>query len=583
MNIAKENALDILENYEADHLSTNNPLISSISQTSDLLDLQDQEEIAFLSLQRTFDQYLVADQQYQKLFESGKRDEYFAAVMNSRLGDTQFKLSQLVEVNNKYIKAYSDEFISTYQNTVGYMAIALVLTIAAGWLIANAITRSIGRRLEALEQSASLVEEQYTDIQFTFNVEGKDEIAKLGNTFNRMTKKLKNSLLELEERVQERTAELAASMQVSEQRAHQFEAITLVSNAISSIRSIDEVLPKITELISQQFGYYHAGIFLNDLNNEYAILNAANSDGGKRMLQRGHQLKIGEQGIVGYAISTGKPRIALDVGDDAVYFDNPDMPNTRSEMALPLKIGTDIVGALDVQSTEASAFSEDDISVLSLLADQVSLAIENARLFDQSRKSLAESEALYRQFLRQAWNRLPKEQNLAGFRYNIRGASPIEFKPATDSASTSKQEENESQATNHSVPIAIRGETIGTLSIQVPDTKSINEDQMYLVNAVAERLALSVENARLFDETTRRAERERLVTDITAKMRSTNNPDAMIQTTLNELKTALGATKVQLVPHTLEASDKKPELAIPPAANPVWKAAKGKKIAGEKK
>ena len=86
MNIAKENALDILENYEADHLSTNNPLISSISQTSDLLNLQDQEEIAFLSLQRTFDQYLVADQQYQKLFESGKRDEYFASVMNSRLG-----------------------------------------------------------------------------------------------------------------------------------------------------------------------------------------------------------------------------------------------------------------------------------------------------------------------------------------------------------------------------------------------------------------------------------------------------------------------------------------------------------------
>ena len=352
---------------------------------------------------------------------------------------------------------------------------------------------------------------------------------------------------------------------------------------ISSIRSLDEVLPKITELISQQFGYYHAGIFLNDANNEYAVLTAANSEGGQRMLQREHQLRIGEQGIVGFAISSGKPRIALDVGKDAVYFDNPDMPNTRSEIALPLKIGANIVGALDVQSTEASAFSEDDISVLSLLADQVSLAIENARLFDQARKSLAESEALYRQFLRQAWNRLPKEQNLAGFRYNTRGASPIEFNPARESANISKGEKFESQTTSHSVPIAIRGETIGTLTVQIPKAKNINEDQMDLVNAVAERVALSAENARFFEEITRRAERERLVTDITAKMRSTNNPDAMIRTTLNELKTALGATKVQLVPHTLEASDDNLEPANPPAANPIGKNARGKKIAGEKK
>jgi GAF domain-containing protein/HAMP domain-containing protein len=561
MNNAKVKALDILDTYEEDYLPVNNPLISSISQTSDLLDLQDQEEIAILSLQRTFDQYLVTDQQYQELFETGIRNEYFASTMKSRLGDTQQSLSQLVEVNNKYTEAYREEAISSYQDTVGYMAIALVLTIAVGWLIANAITRSIGRRLEDLEQSASLIEEEYTDLRFTFTVEGKDEIAKLGNTFNRMTKQLQNSLIELEDRVQERTAELADSMQVSERRAQQFEAIALVSSAISSIRSLDEVLPRVTELISKQFGYYHTGIFLIDANNEYAILSAANSEGGQRMLNRGHQLKVGEQGIVGYATGTGKPRIALDVGEDAVYFDNPDMPDTRSEMALPLRIGENIVGALDVQSTEAAAFSEEDINVLSLLADQVSLAIENARLFDQARKSLAESEALYRQYLRQAWTRLPKEQNLTGFQYNARGSAPIEAKPEVGSTNTGVQEEeNKIHSPSLSVPIAIRGETIGTLSVQVPDIKNINEDQKDLVNAVAERVALSAENARLFEETTRRAERERLVSDITVKIRSTNDPEVMVQTALDELKNVLGATKVQLVPHTLEKEESLQEL-----------------------
>ena len=264
-----------------------------------------------------------------------------------------------------------------------------------------------------------------------------------------------------------------------------------------------------------------------------------------------------------YAINTSEPRIALDVGEDAVYFGNPELPNTRSEMALPLKIGENVVGALDVQSTEASAFGDEDISVLSLLADQVSLAIENARLFDQARKSLAESEALYRQYLRQAWSRLPKEQNLAGFRYNAHGAFPIETKLQTDAPANKQEATEENKSQYVSVPIAIRGETIGTLSIQIPEEKNITENQMDLVNAVADRVALSAENARLFEETTRRAERERLVSDITVKIRSTNDPDAMIKIALEELKQALGASKVQLVPHTLHKSNTEQQSEIP--------------------
>lgn len=377
--------------------------------------------------------------------------------------------------------------------------------------------------------------------------------------FQRINRELETIKTLLEERVAERTKELelrsielSKANQQNEQRANQFEAISLVSAAISSFRSLEEVLPKITELVSQHFEYYQVGIFLNDAKNEHAILSAANSEGGKRMISRGHRLKIGEQGIVGFAISTGKPRIALDVGDDAVYFGNPELPDTRSEMALPLKIGDSVVGALDVQSVEASAFGQEDINALTLLADQVSMAIENARLFDQARKSLAESEALYRQYLRQAWTRLPKEQNLAGFRYNVHGAKPIEITTQENTIIEKKEQSEEIESSHISVPIAIRGETIGSISVQIPSVENISDDQIDLVNAVAERVALSAENARLFEDTTRRAERERLVSDITVKIRSTNDPDAMIATALDELKQALGATKVQLVPHTLQ-------------------------------
>jgi GAF domain-containing protein len=375
--------------------------------------------------------------------------------------------------------------------------------------------------------------------------------------------KLKELQVTLEQRIVERTAELEEVNRRNEQRAQQFEAITLVGNAISSIRSLEELLPKITQLISEQFGYYHVGIFLNDASNTNAVLSAANSEGGKKMIQRGHRLKIGKQGIVGFTVSTGQPRIALDVGKDAVYFGNPELAETRSEMALPLKIGEIIVGALDVQSKLASAFTDDNTRVLTLLADQVSMAIENARLFDQTRRSLAESEALYRQYIRQAWKRLPKEQNLLGFRYNVRGASPIETRQQAKAESDSAGKRATYSSPSISVPLVIRGETIGTLSVLIPAETGINEDQMDLVHAIAERVALSAENARLFEETTRRAERERLVSDITVKIRSSNDPDAMINLALEELKLALGATKVELIPHTLQSSDTKQHVEIP--------------------
>ena len=327
----------------------------------------------------------------------------------------------------------------------------------------------------------------------------------------------------------------------------------MIGNAISYIHNLEKLLPNITELISKQFGYYHVGIYLNDANNVIAFLSAANSQGGKQMILRGHQLKIGEQGVVGNAISMGQPRIISDIGNSTEYFSNPELPDTRSEIALPLKIGKNVVGALDVQSTEVSAFSEDDSRVLSLLADQVSIAIENARLIDQSRKSLAESETLYRQYLRQAWSKLPNEQNIVGYRFNVRGASPIESRQLINDSIDKKSEEP--GGPRYSVPIKIRGETIGLLSVQIPNEKNVNDDQRDLVVAVADRVALSAENARLFEETNRRAERERLVSDITMKIRSTNDPGAMVKIALEELKQALGATKVQLIPHILEKSD----------------------------
>lgn len=402
-----------------------------------------------------------------------------------------------------------------------------------------------------------------------------DEVGNLALAFNTMTSQLLSTLQGLEQKIEERTSELAqktelltqqseelqAANRYNERRVAQFKAISEVSRATASIQKLDELLPRVVEVISQQFGFYHAGIFLADEANEYAVLVAANSEGGQRMLRRGHRLKIGEVGIVGNVVASGSPRIALDTGEDAVYFKNPDLPETRSEMSLPLRAGNAIIGALDVQSTEPNAFSQDDVEVLSTLADQVSIAIQNARQFEATQKALSEAEAIYRQYLRNEWTRLTQRQDITGFTYSLLGTRQITANYSTEETRQAL-ERGELQilsAENTSalaVPIKLRDEVIGVLNVRAPAGHDWLENEIDLVQAVADRVAISAENARLFEETTNRAERERIVADITNKIRSTNDPNEMLQTALAELKRALNASKVQIVPFRADGEGK---------------------------
>ena len=383
-----------------------------------------------------------------------------------------------------------------------------------------------------------------------------NEFGTLAATLNSMASSLKDAFDTLEIRVADRTAEVqerSRDLELANERANrrsaQFEALAQVAQSISSIRTPQDLLPRITSVVSEFYGFYHVGVFLVDEQNEFAVLQAANSEGGKRMLERNHRLRVGEEGIVGKVAATGEPRIALDVGSDAVYFGNPDLPDTHSEMALPLRSGDKVIGVLDVQSTEAGAFTNDDVQTLSLLADQVSLAIENAKLFENSNRTLNELQMVMRQSTRDAWKRLPEQQKLLGYRYNAMGSSPIK-EPINITETVKDRKKVSSQGTgNYVVPIELRGEIIGNLIVQNPTGNIWNDDQRDLIKAVAERVALSAENARLFEETTQRAERERMVSEITGKIRSHNDPQEMIETAINELRSALGASRVEIMPH----------------------------------
>lgn len=341
----------------------------------------------------------------------------------------------------------------------------------------------------------------------------------------------------LEQRIQERT-------KVLDKRTSQLQAVADVGKSIASYRNLSELLQRATQLIHDNFGYYHVGIFLLDERKEYAVLAAANSEGGRRMLEKGHLLKVGETGIVGYVASALTARIALDVGADAVFFNNPDLPNTRSEMALPLVASGQILGVLDVQSVEPRAFGEDDISTLQILAEQLAVAIQNANLFSETEKALESARATYGQLSREAWSRM------------LRSQSKIDFLATPPTTVQIQSEETEPAITRAietgdlilggdgltiSVPVKIRGQVIGAIRLKKPDiAEAWTQDETNLAISLADQLSGALESARLYRESQQRAARESLVSEISSRINAAATKDSILRETVQELGQAIG-------------------------------------------
>lgn len=355
----------------------------------------------------------------------------------------------------------------------------------------------------------------------------------------------------LEATIAARTAELETANARNERRAKQFEAVAKISRAISQTQELDALLDQVTELICLQFDVYHTGIFLMDAGREYAVLIAANSVGGQKMLARGHKLKVGQVGIVGYVAGSGFPRIALDTGADAIYFNNPDLPETRSEMALPLmRKGSEVIGVLDVQSREPNAFSHENVRTLTTLADQVAIAIENSRLFQEQERALRESQAVYSRDLREGWAHFVRSQKIAGIqRRNLKSSilsSPLELPGSLESMrSGSVYRRNDPDGSSIvTVPIKLRGQTVGVLNIRAGNNRAWTEDEMDIVSAIMERAALSIENARLLEESQRTAEREHVIGDISAKIGAGAQIEDILRTAVRELGSHISGAQV---------------------------------------
>ena len=465
-------------------------------------------------------------------FKVGDVESYVSVAL---LETTNYKLVFIAPVSEltKEVAALRTD-INTQVSQIA-QSVTLILTLlfigafVASLGVGQIITRPLKRLTETVEQIAA------GNLSSRAKVETGDESGTLARSFNAMADQLTDTLQGLEDRIAERTQELETLSQTNAYRASRFEAIARISRTISSTRILEQLLPQIVETISDQLGYYHVGIFLVDTHREYAILVAANSEGGKVMLERGHRLGVGTTGIVGYVTQSGMPRVALDVGQDAVYFNNPDLPETHSEIALPLRSGSEIIGALDVQSKLTNAFSDEDVNILSVLADQVSIAIQNARSFQESREALEKAQRAAAQLSEQQWSQIRKSQKVAGFHFD--GVQTQEL--------TSRQQKSASN--NLAIPIILRGNQIGTIKLSAPDPdRKWDNNEIAMAQATAERTALAIETARLLEDAQKRASKESAIGKISAKIGSLVNIDNIVQTTIQELGNTLPGTDVAI-------------------------------------
>ncbi|MFN2143906.1 MAG: GAF domain-containing protein [Anaerolineales bacterium] len=330
--------------------------------------------------------------------------------------------------------------------------------------------------------------------------------------------------------------EVARNTLQLERRTRYLEAGAKVANASISTQNLQGMLDRVANEITAQFGFYHTGIFLLDEQKEWAALRATSSEGGRRMIARNHRLAVGAQGIVGFVTSLGKARISQDTGEDRVHEPAPELPNTRSEMALPLISRNEIIGALDIQDTRPEAFTQEDITVLQTMADQIALAIENIRLYSQTQETLEEVQRMFGDFSQQAWQNVHKKNMLTSYRYF--GGTVSEINPNLVTEMT----EN-----TVSIPVEVRGVKLGAIEISKGEEgSSWSDEEMKLLTALAEQMGIALDSARLFNESQLRATTEHAISEINSQLWETMDINAILRTTAQNLRETLALPELTI-------------------------------------
>lgn len=412
-----------------------------------------------------------------------------------------------------------EQFNASFTPMIATMVTTVFVIVAGGVLVIVLLARRATSVADMLIMSADQIGRGNLDIQVP--VRGPSETAELGEALDRMRVALKGLYADLEQQA-EAQERRARDLQVAAEVAHRA-AVTL---------DLPTLLRRVVALIDRRFDFTRQGIFLVDDAGEWAVLHAASGEAVRDTLERDFRLRVGEEGAVGQVAETGETYVVQDVTEDPVYVSDTNVIDIHSEVALPLKARGEVIGVLSVQSAEMDAFGESDLAALQILADQVALAISNARLFQQAEENLERARRAYGELSREAWIKLLRTQPEFGYYCDTNGVFAAADRPGDE------------ELPEFSIPVTVRDQVVGQVKAHKPeDGGDWTQEEEALIEALVDQLGVALESARLYQSTQRRAARERLTREITDEMRRASTVEGIVQTALDELHKALGTSR----------------------------------------
>jgi GAF domain-containing protein len=346
---------------------------------------------------------------------------------------------------------------------------------------------------------------------------------------------LRDERAALAERLQEQTHGLA-------RKSEQMRAASFVSRQTAAQQDFNQLLNSAVELITEHFGYYHAAIFLLNEKRERAIMQAASSEGGKQMVRDLYSVEVNANDPVALAIHEQKARAVFDSGENATAFNNPYLPSTRSQLAVPIMLRGEVIGALDIQATDSRAFTADDADLFQSLADHIAIAIENARLLNETKTILMQLDSVSISQTRQAWTERFKEKTQV-YTYTPMGLRPE--KPAEEEPNAIK------------IPIVLRGHKIGAITLARKKEETWHEYEQGLASKVASQVSLAIDNLRLLEEAQKSAQRDQILTNVSNRIRETLDMETILQSAALEFQKALNLKDAEIrlgVPESLKTA-----------------------------